>query len=112
MLGVMAGQGQKTPYPAALARKQEEEPESETHRAPTARRIAATAPFFARVPKVVLSRAELNAADLDHREYFLISMLDGATTVENLLDICGMPAEEALALLDGLMGRGIIVFEG
>jgi hypothetical protein len=34
------------------------------------------------------------------------------TTVENLLDICGMPGEEALALLDGLVRRGLVGMPG
>jgi hypothetical protein len=35
-------------------------------------------------------------------------MLDGATTIESLIDVCGMPTEEAIALLDGLVRRGIL----
>ncbi len=82
--------------------------EPEAHGATTIRPMAATGDFLAKVPRVILSREELNAADLDHRDYFLVSLLDDRTTVEELLDICGMPAEEALALLDGLARRGVI----
>ena len=50
----------------------------------------------------------MNVSELDHREYFLLSLLDGTTTVGDLLDICGMPSDEALALLEGLIRRGIL----
>ncbi|MGO9000281.1 MAG: hypothetical protein ACLQVI_43700 [Polyangiaceae bacterium] len=69
-----------------------------------------TAAFLAKTPRVVVAPEELNAADLDHRDYFLISLMDGVTTVENILDISGMPSGEALALLSGLERRGIISF--
>ena len=72
------------------------------------RHVEVTGAFLAQVPRVILSREELNAADLDHRDYFLISLMDGHTTVENVLDISGMPPEEALALLESLVRRGII----
>ena len=45
---------------------------------------------------------------LDHRAGFLVSLLDGETDLETLIDICGMPAKEALAVLDGLVDRGYV----
>ena len=72
------------------------------------RPVMVTVALLSRVPRVILSREELNAADLDHRDYFLVSLLDSRTTIEELFDICGMPSEEALALLEGLARRGVI----
>jgi hypothetical protein len=80
----------------------------ETHEAPTARKLPVTDAYLARVPRVALAPSELHASDLDHREYFLISMFDGHTTVDMLLDLAGIPGEETLALLDSLIRRGII----
>jgi hypothetical protein len=79
--------------------------------APTARQRVVTKEFLATVPRLAIPPEELHASELDHREYFLISLLDGVTTIENLIDICGMPSEEALALLDGLVRRGILGIE-
>jgi hypothetical protein len=79
--------------------------------APTARQRVVTKEFLAMVPRLAIPPEEVHASELDHREYFLISLLDGVTTVENLIDICGMPSEEALALLDGLVRRGILGLE-
>jgi hypothetical protein len=80
----------------------------EGHGAPTARQVTLADSYLTKVPYVALTQEEVHVADLDPREYFLLSLLDPITTVETLLDICGMPAEEALALLDGLVRRGII----
>jgi hypothetical protein len=77
---------------------------------PTARQMAVTKEYLERIPRVVAETAELNASELEPREYFLVSLLDGHTTVEVLLDISGMPAEAALALLDGLVRRGLVGF--
>ncbi len=77
---------------------------------PTARQMAITKEYLERIPRVVAETAELNASDLEPREYFLVSLLDGSTSVEALLDISGMPAEEALALLDGMVRRGLVGF--
>ena len=83
-------------------------PRATPHELPTARRLPVTDDYLRRVPKVLLPPAELHASELDHREYFLISLLDGATNVETLLDLCGLPSEEALALIDALVRRGIL----
>jgi hypothetical protein len=85
-----------------------EDDELEAHGAPTARKLEVSDSYLSKIPKILLSPQEVNAADLDHREYFLLSLLDGMTSIENLLDICGMPSEEALALFDGLVRRGIV----
>jgi hypothetical protein len=78
---------------------------------PTARQLPVTDDYLRAIPRVLLPPAELHATELDHREYFLISLLDGATTVEMLLDLCGLPSEEALALIDALVRRGILGFD-
>ena len=112
----MSGRGEKRPSPSARSGEGPGAPERDrapaVEGAPTTPQIEVAGPFLARVPTIALSRAELNAADLDHREYFLVSLMDAFTTVEMLLDICGMPAEEALTLLESLEQRGIISLEG
>ena len=45
---------------------------------------------------------------LDHRSGFLLSRVDGVSTVEEVLDICGMPRLEALKTLAELLERGAI----
>ncbi len=62
----------------------------------------------ASVPSLAVAAKSWRAASLDHRAGYLVSLLDGATTLETLLDICGMPPNEALLLLDGLVQRGLV----
>lgn len=63
-----------------------------------------------RVVEVALDEAELRWLGLDHRSGFLLSRIDGVTTVEELLDVCGMPKLEALKTLAELVERGAIRF--
>ena len=48
---------------------------------------------------------------LDHKAGFLLSLVDGQSTVEELLDICGMPGIEALRILSELLEQGILRVE-
>lgn len=65
---------------------------------------------LSRVVEVALDEAELRWLGLDHRSGFLLSRVDGISTVEELLDICGMPKLEALKTLAELVERGAIRF--
>jgi hypothetical protein len=47
---------------------------------------------------------------LDHRAGFLLSLVDGACTVEMILDISGLPPEEGGRLMYGLVLDGVIQF--
>jgi hypothetical protein len=71
--------------------------------------IPPAANHLARVPRVAMKSRELSLLPLDHREGFLLSMIDGRTSIETILDVCAMPADEALQLLEGLADRGVIV---
>lgn len=44
----------------------------------------------------------------DHRVGFLLAHVDGATTVEDILDVSPMPEDEALSLLHELLVLGIV----
>jgi hypothetical protein len=49
-----------------------------------------------------------HAARLDGRAGFILSLIDGATTVESLLDLSGMPIDETLGILEDLSLHGIV----
>jgi hypothetical protein len=57
---------------------------------------------------VAISAEELKSFALDHTSGFLLSLLDGATSLEEVLDIAGVPRLVALHHLRQLMERGII----
>ncbi|HKP63716.1 MAG TPA: hypothetical protein VJV78_43580 [Polyangiales bacterium] len=61
-----------------------------------------------RVITVTLETSQLRWLGLDHRSGFLLSRVDGVSTVEEVLDICGMPRLEALKTLADLLERGAI----
>jgi hypothetical protein len=55
-----------------------------------------------------VSSDELKEYALDNVSGFLVSLLDGATSVEEVLDICALPRLLALRHLRGLVDRGIV----
>jgi hypothetical protein len=57
---------------------------------------------------VAISAEELKRFDLDHTSGFLLSLLDGRTSVGEVLDIAGLPRLRGLRDLRSLMARGII----
>lgn len=57
------------------------------------------------VPVLVGTMSKLN---LDHRAGFLLSFIDGRSTLEDILDACGLPRIEALRTLDDLLQRRAI----
>jgi hypothetical protein len=61
-----------------------------------------------RVVTQALEDSQLRWLGLDHRSGFLLSRVDGVSTVEEILDICGMPRLEALKTLADLLDRGAI----
>lgn len=64
-----------------------------------------------RVPRIAVSQEVLLKTQLSHKAGFLVSLLDGISTVEMVVDVAGMPEEEALAELQSLYLLGIIQFE-
>ncbi|HEV8244862.1 MAG TPA: hypothetical protein VGP93_03805, partial [Polyangiaceae bacterium] len=60
-------------------------------------------------PRVAVESDRLRWLSLDHRAGFLLSLVDGGSTVEELLDISGMPRYEALRILCELLEQNVIV---
>jgi hypothetical protein len=61
-----------------------------------------------RTPRPAVEGAEVRWLGLDHRAGFLLSRVDGAHTLEELLDVSGMPRLEALKTLVELLDLGAI----
>jgi hypothetical protein len=62
------------------------------------------------VPWAVLPFSEIRALPLDPRSAFILQLVDGISTVEVLLDVCGVPRDEFLSILIDLMAMGAIEF--
>ncbi len=61
-----------------------------------------------KVPQVAISDEQLRWLNLDHRAGFLLSLVDGNSSFEELLDMSGMPAVDALRLLLELLQQNVI----
>jgi hypothetical protein len=61
-----------------------------------------------RVPQVAVSHEQLPWLSLDHRAGFLLSLVDGRSSFEEVLDMSGMPPIEALRLLLELLQQNVI----
>jgi hypothetical protein len=58
--------------------------------------------------RVVVPNDQIRWLSLDHRAGFLLSLVDGSSTIEELLDISGMPRLDALRILYGLLDQRVI----
>lgn len=60
-------------------------------------------------PRVIVDPADVRWLGIDHRAGFLLSRIDGAHTVEEIIDISGMGELEALKMLTELVDAKAIV---
>lgn len=63
------------------------------------------------VPYVAVPAEQLRWLTLDHRAGFLLSHVDGVSTLEEILDISGMPQLEAMRLIYELLQQKVILFQ-
>jgi len=63
-----------------------------------------------RVPMVVVPRTQMRWLSIDHRAGFILSLVDGSSSVDMILDVCGMPKLDALRILHELVQRKIVAF--
>jgi hypothetical protein len=61
-----------------------------------------------RVPAVVMKRDQLRTLSLDHRAGFLLSLVDGVSSFELILDISGMARDDGLRILADLTQQRVI----
>jgi hypothetical protein len=64
-----------------------------------------------RVPKVIVPRAQMRWLAIDHRAGFILSLIDGSSSVEMILDVCGMPRLDALRILHELVQQRTVAFQ-
>jgi len=63
-----------------------------------------------RVPLVMVPRDQLRWLSIDHRAGFVLSLVDGVSSLEMILDVSGMPELDALRILTELAQQRIISF--
>ncbi len=63
-----------------------------------------------RVPTVLVPRAQMRWLSMDHRAGFVLSLIDGSSSVDMILDVSGMPKLDALRILHELVQQKIVSF--
>jgi len=63
-----------------------------------------------RVPTVAVPRDQLRWLSIDHRAGFVLSLVDGVSSLEMILDVSGMPELDTLRILSELAQQRIIAF--
>jgi hypothetical protein len=63
-----------------------------------------------RIPHVLVPRDRISELPIDHRTGFLLAHVDGTHTLEEIIDVCAMPQEEAILLLRQLIALNAIAF--
>jgi hypothetical protein len=61
-----------------------------------------------RVPRVIVQTDQIRWLSLDHRAGFLLSLIDGRSSIDEILDICGMPRLDGLKILSSLLEQDVI----
>ncbi len=64
-----------------------------------------------RAPFVVVPRAQLRWLSIDHRAGFILSLIDGVSPIEMIIDVSGMPMLDALRILHELVQKRIVSFK-
>lgn len=61
-----------------------------------------------RIPRLVLPPEQVRWLSLDHRAGFILSCVDGYSTIEEILDVSGMPPLDTLRILYDLLQQKVI----
>ena len=64
-----------------------------------------------RVPNIIMSPDQIRWLSLDHRAGFLLSMIDGISSVDDLLDVSGMQRLDALRIICTLLDQKVIALQ-
>ena len=60
------------------------------------------------VPRRVIDERTLLSLPLDHRAGFVLAHVDGATDIRTMIDVCGLPQDELVALIEQLLALRVI----
>jgi hypothetical protein len=64
-----------------------------------------------RAPIVITDNAKAQCAPIDHRAGFLLSLVDGTSSLETIIEACGMPRLDALRIVQEMVQRRIVGFK-
>jgi hypothetical protein len=64
---------------------------------------------LASVPVVVVSRDQVGRLPLDARQGFVLSLIDGECSLEDVIDVCAFERIETIDIVAGFIQSGIVV---
>jgi len=64
-----------------------------------------------RVPRVAVAAVDLGKLTLDHRAGFVLTFVDGVSTIDTILDASGLPRLELLRILRDLVQAGVVAVQ-
>ena len=63
------------------------------------------------LPYVAMSPAEFMVLPLDHRAGFVMSLLDGFTEIDTVVELSSMHREDVVRIVRGLFEMGVVAFQ-
>jgi hypothetical protein len=60
------------------------------------------------IPVVTVTREALLKLPLDHRAGFMLTRIDGISTLQGIIDVSAMPQDEALVIIEKLLTVGAL----
>lgn len=66
---------------------------------------------FDKVPTVIVAPTQLRWLSIDHRAGFILSHIDGSSSLEMILDVSGMPPLDCLRILYELVQQRVVAFK-
>ena len=61
--------------------------------------------------RCIVQRTQLRWLSIDHRAGFVLSLIDGSSTLEMILDVCGMPRLDAMRILHELVQQKVVALK-
>lgn len=59
-------------------------------------------------PKLLKTRGELSSAPINHQDAFVLSLIDGKTSTQGIVDLAAMPDGQVVDILERLARLGIV----
>jgi hypothetical protein len=63
---------------------------------------------LSRVPRIAVASKTMGGLALDHKAGFVLSLVDGSSSLETILDASGLPQLEVLRVIEDLVARGVL----
>jgi hypothetical protein len=64
-----------------------------------------------KIPSIIMGPDQIRWLSLNHRSGFLLSMIDGVSSVDDLLDVSGMQRLDALRIVCSLLEQKVIALD-